>query len=374
LALTYWLLLALAAVTCIYHFIAALAALFHLRRTVAFSSGGFAPALSILKPVRGLDPHFLEAIRSHAAQDYAGEMEMLFGVADAADPSVAVIEQLAREFPHRAIRVIHCTAAAPNGKVAVLMDLERHARHGVLLVNDSDIRVPAGYLRDVVAPLADAGNGVVTCLYRARGDSLSAWWEALGIAIDFAPSVLVAPWVGIREFGLGATLVFRRAELDRIGGFAALAPYLADDYQLAKRITRLGLRAHMSPVVVETSLGDDTWAGVWAHQVRWARTIRVSRGDGYPGLPVTHAGVWALLAAVTGHYGVAMAIVLVRSISAWMAAGGVLRSPVAWFFWLAPLWDLWAFAVWLTGLTGQTVKWRDRRLWLDGEGRIIGRE
>ena len=308
------------------------------------------PPVSILKPVRGLDPHFYEAIRSHAEQEYPGGFELLFGVADAADPSVAVIERLAAAYPQQAIRVIHARTAAPNAKVGVLIDLANEARHPVLLVNDSDILVPAGYLRDVVAPLADPGVGIVTCLYRARGDSLSARWEALGIAIDFAPSVLVAPLVGVREFGLGATLVFRRQDLQRIGGFATLAAYLADDYQLARHLTQLGLRSHMSAVVVDTALGDDTWAGVWAHQVRWARTIRVSRGDGYLGLPTTHAGVWALLALISGFPLLALVTVLIRCVSAAAVGVGVLRSPVARAaFWLAPLWDLWAFAVWIAG-------------------------
>lgn len=234
--------------------------------------------------------------------------------------------------------------------------------------------MPPGYLREVVAPLADEDVAIVTCLYRARGDSWPARWEALGIAIDFAPSVLVAPLVGIREFGLGATLVFRRRDLDAIGGFETLAPYLADDYQLARHLTQRGPRAYMSRVIVDTALGDDTWAGVWSHQVRWARTIRVSRGDGYLGLPVTHAGLWALLALAAGQAPLALAILVIRWISAATAGVGVLSSPIAGAaFWLAPLWDLWAFAVWLAGLAGDTVHWRDRHLKLDKSGRIVDR-
>lgn len=322
--------------------------------------------------MRGLDPYFYEAIRSHAEQDYPAGFELLFGVADAADPCVAVIEGLAAAYPQHAIRVIHARTEAPNAKVGVLIDLARAAQHPVMLVNDSDILVPAGYLRDVVAPLADPGIGIVTCLYRARGDSASARWEALGIAVDFAPSVLVAPLVGVREFGLGATLVFRRTDLERIRGFATLAPYLADDYQLARHLTQLGMRSYMSHVVVDTALGDDTWSGVWAHQVRWARTIRVSRGDGYLGLPVTHAGLWAIFALAAGYPALALAAVVVRWLSAAAAGVLVLRSPIARVaFWLAPLWDLWAFAVWIAGLAGTTVEWRDRTLRLDSAGRIV---
>jgi ceramide glucosyltransferase len=292
-------------------------------------------------------------------------------VADPKDAAIAEVLRLAEEFPHVAIRLIPSTTAAPNAKVGVLIDLAREARHPVLLVNDSDILVPPGYLSEVVAPLGAGGVGIVTCLYRARGDSWPTRWEALGIAVDFAPSVLVAPLVGIREFGLGATLVFRRRELDAIGGFATLAPYLADDYHLARCITRLGPRAYMSRVVVDTALGADTWTGVWLHQVRWARTIRVSRGDGYLGLPVTHAGVWALLALLAGFPMLALAITAVRWVSAFTAGVAVLRSPAAWAFPLAPLWDCWAFCVWIAGLAGNTVEWRDRSLRLDKQGRIV---
>lgn len=328
--------------------------------------------ISILKPVRGLDPDFYSAIRSHATQDYPAPMEILFGATDPNEPCLVEIERLRREFPHLDIRVYHSTSSAPNAKVGVLIDLARQAKHSLLLVNDSDILVPQGYLRKVTAPLDDDSTGIVTALYRATAHSLPGRWEALGIAIDFAPSVLVAPLVGIKEFGLGATLVFRREDLEAIGGFEAIADYLADDYQLARHITRLGKRSRMSEVVVETSVGDDTWAGVWQHQVRWARTIRVSRGDGYLGLPVTHTGVWILLAMLLGAWPLAATLAIIRWTTALLAGAFVLRSPIAQrAFWLAPIWDLWAFLVWIAGLSGSTVVWRDGVLRLTRDGKLL---
>lgn len=329
-------------------------------------------AVSILKPVRGLDPDFLEAIRSYASQDYGAEFELLFGAADPKDPCLPVVEQLQKEFPELPIRIIITRTRTPNAKVGTLIDLARQARHPLLLVSDSDILVPQGYLKKVTAPLDDKKVGIVTTLYRARAATTPGLWEALGIAIDFAPSVLVAPLVGIREFGLGATLVFRREDLNAIGGFEAIGDYLADDYQLAKAITRTGKHAYMSDVVVETSVGDDSWSGVWRHQVRWARTIRVSRGDGYLGLPITHAGVWALLALGFGAWELALTLVFARWLSALATGVFVLKSPVAQAaFWLAPIWDLWAFAVWAAGLTGSTVVWRDGVLKLTKEGKLL---
>jgi len=328
------------------------------------------PPISILKPVRGLDPGFAEAILSHVNQDYP-EYEILFGVPDPADPCIPLIQSLQRSHPERAIHLHLTPNSAPNGKVGTLEELARHARYPVLLVNDSDIRVPGGYLRSVIAPLEDPDVGVVTCLYRASARRLPGIWEALGIATDFAPSTLVAPFVGVKEFGLGSTLVFRRRDLDRIGGFSALVDFIADDYQLARRITELGLRVHLSTTIVETFLQGDSWAGVWAHQLRWHRTIRVSRGA-YIGLPVTQASLWAVVASLAGQPWWGAVLLGTRYAMALAAGWGVLRSRlVLCYFFLIPFRDLWGSAIWLAGLFGSTVVWRGRRLRLLSDGRIL---
>jgi ceramide glucosyltransferase len=241
----------------------------------------------------------------------------------------------------------------------------------VWVVNDSDIKVDAVYLREIVAPLANHEIGLVTCPYHAQTHTMAAAWEGLGIATDFMPSTLVAPLLGVREFGLGSTLAFRAADLERTGGFAGLAEYLADDYQLAKRITALGKRALLSTYTVETSLGDATWRGVWRHQLRWARTIRISKGKAYAGLPIAQAGVWILVALATGADIPALLLFLLRLGSAFLSAAWVLRSAAATrSFWLAPVWDLYAFAVWVVSYAGREVRWRDRRLLIDRDGRI----
>lgn len=358
------------AVTACYQLAALAASLRHLRRRPP--ERGWTPGISVLKPVRGVEPWFEEAVRSHAAQDYP-EFEIIFVAGEPDDPALEVVRRVMAEFPSAPIRILVGTTRAPNGKVGLLVDAAREARYPILLVNDGDIAVPADYLRTVVAPLEDPQCALVTCLYRARASSLPGWWEALGIAADFAPGVLVAPLVGVREFGLGATLVFRAADLARIGGFEAIADYLADDYQLAKRLTSLGGRAILSTTVVETATGGETWSGVWKHQVRWARTIRVSRPGGYRGLPVTHSGVWALLAAAAGCWSWALAVAALRIIAGWAAGWMVLGSVAVRRGWpLIPLWDLWAFAVWLSGLVGDTVEWRGKRLRIGPDGRILG--
>lgn len=326
------------------------------------------PKVSILKPVRGASLCFEEAMRSNAAQDYP-EFELLCGFSDPRDRARPIVEQLATEYPR--IRIIDSTTTAPNGKVGTLMDLERIATGDVILLSDADILVPGGYLERVIAPLEDPAIGLVTCAYRARSESAAGRFEALGIATDFAPSTLLAPWVGVDEFAMGSTIAVRRADLDRIGGLASVAAYLADDYQIGRRIRALGLRCVLSEVIVETHVGGGSWAAMWSHQVRWARTVRVSRFGGYLGLPVTFATLWALLLLALGQPLQALAVIAARMTMAVGAGAGVLGSrDVARWFWLIPVRDLFGVAVWVAGLYGNSVEWGGKRLELDPQGRI----
>jgi ceramide glucosyltransferase len=327
--------------------------------------------VSILKPVYGKDAGFYEAIRTHALQQYP-EFEILFGIRHADDPARGEVERLMGEFGALRIRLILCTTSAPNMKVGSLIDLAREARYPILIVNDSDISVPAGYIRDVTAPLSDPGVGLVTCLYRAEAHDWPSRFEALAIATDFAPSTLVARLFGVSEFGLGSTLAFRTGDLERIGGFQAIADYIADDYQLGHKLHAVGLRNIISEVVVSTRLASGSWLGAWRHQVRWARTIRLSGGRaGYAGLPITYASLWVAVAAVLGLWWIALPLLAVRIFMAMVCGGLLLGSVDVWKYCYAiPLRDLCGVAVWAAGLFGHTVIWRDQRLTLDAEGRI----
>jgi ceramide glucosyltransferase len=281
--------------------------------------------------------------------------------------------------------LIECHTQTPNGKVGVLMDLAAVARYPILIVNDADIRVEPDYLARVTAPLQDSRVGLVTCLYRVAivaidkspgvdhttGSTFAARFEGLGVSTDFAPSALVARMVGVDEFAMGSTMAFRRADLERIGGFAAIADYLADDYQLGHRIHALGLKCVLSDVIVETSLGGG-WRQIWQHQLRWARTIRVSKFGGYLGIPITNATLWAVIAGAAGEWRVALALIVARLLMAIEAGWFVMRSrDVLRLWWAIPLRDLFAAAVWCAGLFGNSVIWRGRRLKLDRQGRIV---
>lgn len=328
----------------------------------------YTPSVSILKPVRGRDPRFFEAIRSHAVQQYP-EFELIFGAAEPNDPAIGDIERLRSEFPNLPVRVINTKNDAPNGKVGSLEILAREAKHGVLLVNDGDIRVEPDYLRRVIGLLKDSNVGLVTCLYRGRASSAAAKAEALGIATEFAPSVLVARLVSDGGFAFGSTMAFRRSDLDAIGGFASIREYLADDYQLGARIAALGKQVALADTVVETNLGEGTWASVWKHQVRWSRTIRVSRPAGYFGYLVTQVTFWSLLASLLGQWPIGVASIAIRLAAAATAMSAVGESPDARLL-AVPLRDLFGLAVWAAGMIGDEVEWRGLRFRLHSDGRI----
>jgi len=336
-----------------YQLLAIVACLFRRRH----ESGDRSQNVSILKPVRGAGGNLREALRSHSLLD----AELLCGVSSLDDPAVPII----REFPNA--RLIVCSTVTPNAKVGILIDLVKAASHATLIVNDSDIRVRPDYVSRVVAPLAYPNVGLVTCLYRAVGDTFAARFEALGVATDFAPSALVARLVGVDEFAMGSTLAFRRADLERIGGFEAFSDYLADDYQLGHRLHEAGLKCVLSDVIVETHLGG-TWNNVWNHQIRWARTIRVSKFWGYLGLPVTFATLWALVA---GQWPITIAMLSLRLAMAIASGFRMREKDVLKLLVLVPLRDLFGVAVWVVALFGNSVIWRGERLRLDREGRIV---
>ena len=329
--------------------------------------------VSVLKPLRGTDPEMYENFRSHCLQDYS-EYEIIFGVSEANDPAIQLVEQLKAEFPQRAIRMMVCREdLGANTKVSNLAQMVREARYPQLIVNDSDIRVEPDYLRRVLAPLKDARIGLVTCLYRGVANStLGSRLEVLGIGTDFAAGVLVAQTIenGIR-FGLGSTLAFRRRDLEAIGGFEAIVDYLADDYQIGSRIAALGLRVKLSDVVVETFLPRYTFRGFLDHQLRWARTVRDSRFWGYVGTGLTFGLPWAALALIcakgagwawmllagTAVLRVAVAVVVGKFV---LRDRQVVRSLA-----LIPVRDLLALLVWMGSFVGHDVVWRGARFRLE---------
>jgi ceramide glucosyltransferase len=337
----------------------------------------FQPPFSILKPVRGADLHAYECFRSHCLLDHP-EYEIIFGVHDPGDPAVAQVERLKKEFPDRRIELVVCPRElGTNRKVSNLIQMLPAARYDHLLINDGDIRVPPDYLRRILAPLADSKVGLVTALYRAvAGYTLGSKLEALSIN-DFATAVLVS-YANRRAFhyGFGSTLAFPRRVLERIGGFEALAEYLADDHQLGTLIARAGYSIVLSDLVVETILPDYSLREFWNHQLRWARTIRDASPRGNLGLALVFGVQWAAVAVIVAGgtawawalfaaaYAARIAALLVTALGVAKDSGKVSR------LWLLPLRDLQALAVWVASYAGRTVVWRGDRFLLK-HGRLL---
>ena len=350
------------------------------KRNAVIPNGPFLPPVTILKPLKGIDPDIYDAFRSHCLQDYP-QYEIIFGVSDADDPAVASVEQLKREFPQLSISLIVChTILGTNVKVSNLEYMVHSARYDHLIVNDSDIRVERDYLKKVLAPFADEQIGMVTCLYRgAPAKTLGSHLEALGIGTDFSAGVLVAQQIeGGLHFGLGSTLAFRRADLDSIGGFETVVDFLADDYELGRRIADLGKKVVLSSAVVETHLPAYDLSGFLSHQMRWARGVRDARLGGYIGLVSTFGLMWSLLTvgaakAVLWSWVVLAVVLLLRFSVALRVGKSVLhdKNLIA-QLWLLPIRDLIAVGVWIVSFFGHTVVWRGEKFILKN-GRLLRR-
>jgi ceramide glucosyltransferase len=346
-------------------------------RTAADTAASFLPPISVLKPVKGVDPEMYESFRSQCLQDYPFH-EVIFGVSEHDDPAIGYIKELMSESPRGTILWKVCPEAlGTNVKVSNLAQMLDLASCEYLIVNDSDIRLERNYLRHVIAPLAGSHVGMVTCLYRGvAAPTLGSRLEALGISTDFIPGVLAARQLegGIR-FGLGSTLAFRRADLKKIGGFESILDYLADDYELGKRIADLGLKVELSDVVIETFLPPYRFRDFIAHQLRWARGVRDARAGGYFGLIFTFGVFWALVAlaascAAPWAWGALAVVFALRFAVAFTVGANVLRDRQVWkYFWLIPLRDLIAVGVWIASFAGHTVNWRGEEFRLNA-GRL----
>ncbi len=351
-----------------------------LRRMAARNAqgAGFAPDVTILKPVKGVDSRMHAGFVSHCQQQYAGNFEILFGVSSMDDPAVADIERLRAEFPAVAIRLLECPERlGTSGKVSNLIQMLRQARYDYVLINDSDIRVSPHYLTRVMGCFAAPADksaapvGMVTAPYLGRtasdGPGLTLWarLEALGISTDFMPGVLTARKIeGGIHFGLGSTLAVSKQALAAAGGLEPLVDYLADDYEIGVRIARAGYRIELCGEPVETTVPAYNFRGFWDHQLRWARSTRDSRRWGYVGLGITYCIPWAVLNCIATGFALwsftLLSLVLLARVSVALSVGvGILRDgQVLRDIWLLPLRDFIGLGFWAWSFASDTVVWR----------------
>lgn len=361
----------------------------------------FAPGVTLLKPLKGLDPETRGCLESWFRQDYRGPVQLLFGVADEKDSVCILVRKLIAEHPQANAQLVLCPEQlGPNAKVSTLVHLERLAQHEHLVISDADTRVPPDFLAQVVQPLRDPQAGLVNCFYALTNPTtLAMQWEAVAVNADFWSQVLQSRTLKPLDFALGAVMATRRQQLNEIGGFRALVDYLADDYQLGNQIARRGYRIELCSVVVECREREQGWREVWAHQLRWARTIRVCQPVPYFFSILSNATWWGTLAIASSWSitrGAPPEVWTTAVQSTWhtilIGAGialfqiAVVIRPVAGNEWarklvgaappegqlLLPLLkDLLQVPIWALAFLGNTVVWRGQRLRVLPGGKLV---
>jgi len=337
----------------------------------------FTPPVSNLKPVRGLDPEAYENFASYCRQDYP-QYELLFCVHDQNDPAVAILERLAADFPHVDIRILYGSEReAINDKVAKLGRLVAEAKYDILVINDADVRVQPDYLRTVVAPLANPKVGGVTCLYVSIEETnFVQHLQSIGMISDFYPGLLVAWQLDGVKFALGQTMVTTRARISGFGGYQAIENRPADDLLLGRLVSEQGYEMQLLPYAVETVADFQSPLDLLHKRLRWMTVMRHMRPWGHVGLLFTFGLPWAILAAIRAPQAwIAIAYLggyaFCRAVTAWEIGFWGLKQTGIWKkMLLIPLWDAFAFLIWLASFTRSTIRWRGID-YLIQEGRFV---
>jgi ceramide glucosyltransferase len=330
--------------------------------------------ISILKPLAGVDEGLEANLRSFFAQQY-GEFEILFAVHDAADPAVALVEKLRREFPAVPTQlIVSGDPPYPNAKVYSLDRMLQAARHEIVVMGDSDVRVSPRLLETLAREFQAERVGLITCPYRAvAGRSFWSKMEAVFMNTEFLGGVLVSRLLNGMDFALGPTIAVRKRALAQIGGFDFLKDYLAEDFVMGNRVAASGWRVLLSSEVIEHRIGSEKFVPNLSHRLRWLRSTRRSRPLGYIGQVFTNPFAVGLIvwAIVPAWWPALLATALVRAASAWAQAGWVLHDPLTRRYWWAVLpQDVWNFVIWVAGFFGNTVVWRGRTYYVARDGRF----
>lgn len=327
---------------------------------------GFTPPVSNLKPLRGLDPEAYENLSSYCRQNYP-DYELIFCVGDEQDPSVPVLEQLKRDFPDRQIRILYGSGRnAINDKVGKLVRMVKEARHEVLVINDSDVRVEPDYLHTVVAPLRNPKVGGVTCLYvSAKDKTITQHLQSIGMMCDFFPGVLVARQLDGIKFAFGQTIVTTRSCLQAFGGYEAIENRPADDLLVGRYIAEQGFEVELLPYAVKTVPDYDSFKDLFVKRLRWLTVMRHMRPWGHIGLTFTQGLPWCL-AVLLLHPGDGIGItyfgayIVFRSAIAWMVGSWGLKQKGLWKKMpLIIVWDATAFIIWLLTFGRRRIRWRN---------------
>ncbi|HEX8088406.1 MAG TPA: bacteriohopanetetrol glucosamine biosynthesis glycosyltransferase HpnI [Blastocatellia bacterium] len=341
-------------------------------------SGVQTPPVSIMIPMRGADFKAYQNYAAFCRQDYP-QYQIVFGVRESTDSSIAIVEKLVADFPDSDIDLVICPEViGANLKVSNLQNMYARVKHDHIVIVDSDIRAGADYLRRVIAEFSDAGVGLVTCLYRAaEAPDFAAELEAVGITAEFAPGVLMAWMIEGVKFALGSTMATTRERLEAVGGFHALKDYLADDFMLGKLIAEQGYEIRISHYLVETAMSPAGFSSMMRHQMRWARSTRISRPLGYLGLVLTYGTALALINMLVSGGSATSVLLLAFTLAVRMAMGWavgvhyledrILKKR----FFLLPARDVLSFVIWCLSWAGKRVEWRGKLFEVLKDGRIV---
>jgi ceramide glucosyltransferase len=349
------------------------------RKTPRKSS--FTPAVSVLKPVHGFEKNLRENLRSACIQDYP-EFQVVFSVQEPSDPAIPLLYEIQREFgPERVTVAIEKSWVGSNGKINNMIVGLRRARHDVLIISDSDVRLRPDYLRTIVAPLADPRVGCACTLY--KGSCATSWFEKmelLTLNADFMTSVIFAHVTGASKFCLGASAALQRSTLDKIGGLEALADYLVEDYEMGRRIWVSGKEIAVIPYLVDTMVDLKTPAQWWDHQVYWDQNTRAARPVALFATILVRSIPFALLFSAMRLFDATSLIILTMALAARLATAAII---LGWGFrdreglrsiWLLPFRDIAALASWFLAFVKRTTIWRGNEFILTRDGRLVTRE
>jgi ceramide glucosyltransferase len=330
-------------------------------------------AVTVLKPLHGAEPHLEDNLATFFAQDYPAPFQLVFGIQDKNDPAIEVVERLRARYPGvEAALVVDGRRYGSNAKISNLINMQAVARHGVLILSDSDIAVSSHYLGRVAAPLQSKKVGAVTCLYTGwAGAGLGSRLCAMGIDYQFLPNAVISVVLGLAQPCFGSTIAIKRDVLDEIGGLRAFAGFLADDYEIGRAVRAKGYRIAIPHLVVRHACNEKSLGEWLAHELRWARTLRIVAPAGHACSIVTHAIPLALLGTILSGFSLFAVVCLVTTVGA--------RAVLKWRidllygcnggpFWLLPVRDVLSFGVFLISLFGGSVEWQGSRMRVEQNG------
>lgn len=342
-------------------------------------AGRFLPPVTVLKPIYGLDKGLEHSLRTICRQDYP-DYQVVMSVQRENDPALPLLQKLAAEFPDRVTLVVKSSEPVVNGKVQNLVNGLAAARHEILIISDSDARVRPDYLRTIVAPLEDETIGYVCTLYRSVGaDKLQEKFELLSLNADFVPSLVFSAVTGAADFCIGATVAFRKSDLEKIGGMADLGNYLVEDYELGRRLLKLGKRMVLLPHTIEILADYSTFRGWWNHQIYWDQNTWAANPTGFVLTILTRAVPFSLLFALTRGFdeigvNVVLGALVVRLATAEAIARMMNDLEGRRASWLLPVRDMFALISWYIAITRRSFEWRGLRFGLTKDGRIVPRD